>query len=104
MDPNLRAAFEVLTPEDPEYGPLRHQLFEELKAKRSDCLFATGDRLVLKQKPTVIMDGIEQTDHPLQQDDVRIVLFIGTFEEAEIMSPKVALPALDRNYWKTALG
>jgi hypothetical protein len=93
MDSNLRAALEVLTPEDPEYGSLRHQLFEELKAKRSDCLFAPGDRLVLKQKPTVIVGGIEQTDHPLQHDDVCIVLFIGTFEDAEIISPKAAIPA-----------
>jgi hypothetical protein len=104
MNPDLKAALESLTPEDPEYGQLRHQLFEELRAKRPDCLFAPGDRLVLKRKTSVVIDGVEQTNHPLQEVDVRIVLFIGTFEEAQIMSPKAAIAALDKNYWQTKLG
>lgn len=104
MDPALRAALESLTPEDPEYAQLRHQLFQELRVKRTDCLFAPDDRLVLKQRPRVLVNGIEQINHPLQEDDIRIVLFIGTFEEAQLLSPKVAIATQDRNYWRTALG
>jgi hypothetical protein len=104
MNPDLKAALESLTPEDPEYQQLRHRLFGELKAKRPDCLFATGDRLVLKGKPSVLVDGVEQKNHPLQEDDVRVVLFISTLEEAEIMSPRVAIASLDRNFWKGKLG
>ncbi len=104
MDPALKAALESLTPEDPEYRELRHQLYEELKARRPDCLFAPGDRLVLKHRPSVVIDGVEQTNHPLQADDVRLVLFIGTYEEAQIMSPKAAIAALDKDYWQTKLG